>query len=391
MNKPVLSTLPDGPACETDVTISHVMIVDDDENIRELLKTVFENTGYACSTAYDGEMALSLMQGMEPDVVITDVNMPKMDGIELVKHIKQKFSSDVIVMTGKYQDLSYSEFIDIGAADFIQKPVAPSEILTRAKRVLRERCYRAENLKAHERLVAAHKELKTSYLDTIHRLVLAAEYKDEDTGDHIIRIGRFATLIAEKAGLSRTDIHNIGYSAPMHDIGKIGIPDQILLKPGKLTAEEFEVIKTHTSIGARILAQSNSPIIRYAQQIAISHHERWDGKGYPQGLSGTRIPLSGRIVALADTFDALTSNRPYKQAYPLELSLQIMQDNRGTQFDPDLLDLFMANIDEVVAIQKNVPGIKQGELHDFMLSERDQRLKLQSAAGQFSPPPFLSI
>lgn len=361
-----------GPMCELKFFHAHIMVVDDDPAIRDILKTIIEAEGYLCTVASDGQMAETLIQNFETDVVITDVDMPNMNGIELIKRIKRRYSADVIVMTGNSQELSYVEFIEIGASDFVQKPVMPSEMITRVKRVLKERCYRAENLRVHQNLVAAHEELKTSYLDTIHRLVLAAEYKDEDTGDHIVRIGRFSTLLAKKVGLPEMDIVNISYAAPMHDIGKIGIPDQILLKPGKLTPEEFEVIKSHTMIGAKILAKSKSPIIRYAQQIAISHHERWDGTGYPQGLVGKRIPIAGRIVALADTFDALTSQRPYKPPYPLELSIDIMQRGKGTQFDPDLLTLFLENIDSLVEIKRNVPGIKQGELADFILSERDQ-------------------
>ena len=362
---------PGEPASGHDNSHYHVMVVDDEKLIRDLFKTSLESRGYSCTVASDGEMADAMMAQDEPDVVITDIDMPKLDGIELVKLIKAKYSSDVIIMTGNQPDFSYSEYIKIGASDFVQKPVAPSEMLTRVERVIKERCYRHENRIAHERLLAAHEELKTSYLDTIHRLVLAAEYKDEDTGDHIVRISRFATLLAEKAGLSEREVNDMGYSAPMHDIGKIGIPDQILMKPGKLTSEEFEVIKTHTVIGARILAQSKSPIIRYAQQIAVSHHERWDGTGYPQGLKGDRIPLSGRIVALADVFDALTNQRPYKPAYPLDVSLEIMRDGRGKHFDPELLDLFMANIDTIVTIQREVPSMKQGELCNYFLSERD--------------------
>lgn len=373
-NSPLTETTPlFKPACEEKCYHAHIMVVDDDQEIREILKTIIEAEGYLCTTASNGQMAESLIQNFETDVIITDVDMPKMNGIELVQRIKKKgFSADCIVMTGNSQDMSYTEFIEIGASDFVQKPVMPSEMITRVKRVLRERCYKTENQRAHQDLMAAHEALKTSYLDTIHRLVLAAEYKDEDTGDHIVRIGRFSTLLAEKVGLSAMDIKNIGYAAPMHDIGKIGIPDQILLKPGKLSAEEFETIKTHTVIGAKILAKSKSPILRYAQQIAISHHERWDGTGYPQGLVGKHIPISGRIVALADTFDALTSQRPYKPPYPLELSIDIMQKGKGTHFDPDLLALFIENIDAILEIKKDVPRIKQGELADFILSERDQ-------------------
>jgi putative two-component system response regulator len=252
-------------------------------------------------------------------------------------------------------------------------------MITRLNRVLQERRYRQEVQSAHQKLVCAHEELQSSYLDTIHRLVLATEYKDEDTGDHIIRIGRFCTLLARQFGLPEKEVQDIGYAAPMHDIGKIGIPDQILLKPGKLTAREFEIMKTHTTIGGQILAKSKSEIIQCAQEIAVTHHERWDGTGYPKGLSGDRIPLTGRIVALADTFDALTNKRPYKPPYPLDLALQIMRKEKGAQFDPELLEVFMKNIDSIVAIKTDVEDIKHGGLSDFLLGARDEVLDLGQA------------
>jgi putative two-component system response regulator len=360
------------PECVVNTSDCRVMIVDDDQEIRDVLRYILESEGYSCTVAQDGEAAYERIKQFEPDVVITDVDMPKMDGIALIKLVKTEFDTDVIVMTGFTPDFSYSEFIEMGASDFVQKPVMPSEMVTRLQRVLRERCYRMEAKSAHQKLIHAHEDLQSSYLDTIHRLVLAAEHKDEDTGDHIIRIGRFCALLARKLGLPEEEIETIGYAAPMHDIGKMGIPDRILLKPGKLTPQEFDIIKTHTTIGARILANSKSEVIRCAQQIAISHHERWDGNGYPRELRSDRIPLVGRIVTLADTFDALTSRRPYKSPYPLDLALEIMGKERGCQFDPLLFDLFMDNIDAIVAIKGEVPGIKVGELGDFILSERDR-------------------
>ena len=200
----------------------------------------------------------------------------------------------------------------------------------------------------------AHQELQEAYLDTIHRLVLAAEYKDEDTGDHIVRMGRYSALIAEKLGLSANEVQNILYASPMHDVGKIGIPDSILMKPGKLTDEEFEIIKTHVSIGAKILAHSKAEILQVAEEIAISHHEKWNGKGYPQGLAGEDIPLVGRIVGLADVFDALTSKRPYKDPFPVEKALDIIKQDRSEHFDPDVVDVFLENIDEILKIKAEV-------------------------------------
>ena len=222
------------------------------------------------------------------------------------------------------------------------------------------------------KLKAAHQELQESYLDTINRLVLAAEYKDEDTGDHIARMSRYCALIAEKLGLPTKEIQNILYAAPMHDVGKIGIPDSILMKPGKLTDEEFEIIKTHTTMGAKILANSKAEVLKVAELIAVSHHEKWNGKGYPWGLSGGKIPLVGRIVGLVDVFDALISKRPYKDPFPVEVALDIIKKERGEHFDPDVVDVFLENIDKFVKIKAEVGSAEDMSLSDFIWSERDQ-------------------
>jgi len=220
-------------------------------------------------------------------------------------------------------------------------------------------------------LKVAHKETQEAYLDTIFRLVLVAEYKDEDTGDHIKRMSLYSVLIAKKLGLSDKEVQNILYAAPMHDVGKVGIPDSILIKKGKLTKEEFDIIKTHSTIGAKILSNSKSDIIKTAEQIALTHHEKWNGKGYPQGLSGKKIPLVGRIVCLADTFDALTTKRPYKDPYPVEFACKIIKKERGKQFDPDVADVFLENIDEVIKIEAELGSTGDVSLSDFAKSERD--------------------
>lgn len=208
-------------------------------------------------------------------------------------------------------------------------------------------------------LKETHAELRKAFLDTIHRLVLAAEYKDEDTGGHIMRMSRYSALIARKLGLSGMDIQHILYASPMHDVGKIGIPDSILLKPGRLTEKEFGMMKTHTIIGANILAYSKVKLIQIAEHIALSHHEKWNGKGYPQGLSRKDIPIPARIVGLADVFDALTSKRPYKTPYTLERSLDIIKGEREKHFDPDVTDVFLEHIDEVVKIKSEVESTQK--------------------------------
>ena len=222
------------------------------------------------------------------------------------------------------------------------------------------------------KLKTANQELSEAYLDTIHRLVIAAEYKDEDTASHIVRIGSYSAMIAKKLGMPDKKAINILYAAPMHDIGKIGIPDNILFKPGKLTDEEFEIMKKHTVIEAKILSNSKSAIIKLGEEIALTHHERWDGKGYPNQLSGKHIPLAGRVVAIADVFDALMSKRPYKEASTLEVTLDIMQKERGKHFDPDILDIFMKNIDEILKIRTGIEktgpqGSEKGNLEISLL------------------------
>jgi putative two-component system response regulator len=225
--------------------------------------------------------------------------------------------------------------------------------------------------KAIQDLKGAHRELQEAYLDTIHRLVLAAEYKDEDTGDHIVRMSRYSALIAEKLRLPAEEVQNLLYASPMHDIGKIGIPDSILMKPGKLTEEEFETIKTHPTIGEKILADSKAAVLKLAGQIALSHHEKWNGRGYPQGLAGDNIPLTARIVGLVDVFDALTSKRPYKDPFPVEVALDIIKKDRGEHFDPDVVDVFLENIDEILKIKAKVVSAEDVSLSDFTFVERE--------------------
>jgi putative two-component system response regulator len=221
-------------------------------------------------------------------------------------------------------------------------------------------------------LKGAHKELQESYRDTIFRLVLASEYKDKDTGSHITRMSRYSIFLASQLGLSQIEIDNIGLAAPMHDVGKIGIPDQIILKNGMLTDCEFAVIKTHTTIGALILENSRASILQTARTIALSHHEYWNGKGYPTGVGGAQIPLAARIVALSDTFDALTSRRPYKSPYPIDIACDLIEKDRGRHFDPDIVDVFLENVDQFIKIKKEIDEIEPMiSSYDFIWSERD--------------------
>jgi putative two-component system response regulator len=369
-----------------------ILVVDDEPAIREMLKLLFERDGYHCLTSENGHEALKTLDSIKVDVVVTDINMPGMSGVELLRQGKKLTRSDFIVITGYVDDFTYDNLIEEGASDFIYKPITSKEMLIRLKRVLRERFLLIERDRIHDELEEsniqlkkyanelretltelknAHDELREAYLDTINRLVIAAEFKDEDTGDHIMRISLFSTLVAEKIGLPAELISNIRYAAPMHDIGKIGIPDRILLKSEILTPEEFEIIKTHTSIGASILSGSRSDVLRMAHDIALTHHEKWNGTGYPNGIKGEKIPITGRIVGLVDVFDALTSHRPYKKPYPIDIACDIILKEREHQFDPMVVDAFINQMNEIKTIKKDFGAMHQIKLSDFQWSERD--------------------
>ncbi len=372
-----------------------VLVADDEAAVRNMLKTALERAGFDCRVAASGKEALTLLEQRPAEVIITDIRMPEMDGIELLYRVKEKFDSDVMVITGFTEKFNYEDVVSAGAADFIPKPVGLKELVIRLKRVLREREIKKERDRINEalshiveklkhtvdELEKAHKDLEDAYLDTINRLVIAAEFKDEDTGDHIVRMSRYSTLLAERAGLSASTVKLIRYASPMHDIGKIGIPDNILLKQGKLTKEEFEMVKTHTTIGASILENAKADVLKMAYEIALTHHERWDGSGYPHGLKGTDIPISGRIVGLADTFDALTSARPYKPPYPMDVAIKIISNDSGTKFDPAIVEIFLDNIDRIREIKEEINGPESVNLHDFVWSERDRAEGIDKAVG----------
>ncbi|NOY68363.1 MAG: response regulator [Deltaproteobacteria bacterium] len=365
-----------------------ILVVDDEESIRKMLSQVTRRAGYECHVASDGAEALKILESTPIDIMITDIHMPGMTGVELLKKAMTSYDIDAMVMTGFSQDYDYETIINAGASDFVPKPIGLTEMLIRIQRVVRERRLRFDRDRSKKELEetlseleTAHHELREAYLDTVRRLVIASEFKDEDTGDHIIRMSRYCILLAQKIGMSEQEIENIRYASPMHDIGKIGIPDSIMLKEGKLTADEFDAMKNHTLIGAKILSDAKAPVLKAAHEIALTHHEKWNGKGYPNGLAGADIPIAGRIVGIADTFDALTSQRPYKKPYPLEVALKILKKEREEQFDPEVVDVFLNSIDDVVAIKNEVSGPDSLNIADFAWSERDLADKTAAVIG----------
>ena len=329
-----------------------ILAIDDDTKVREMLSEMLSSFGYECVTASNGREALNMLRENHLPIVISDIRMPGIDGIQLLTEIKEQYpDTDVISITGYSDNYSFTDMVRNGASDFIAKPFAKDELEAKLSRIIRERNLKSEVARRVEQLQQAFVKIKNTSLETIYLLSRAAEYKDEETGAHIQRMSRYAAAVAGQMNLKSDFIENILYASPMHDIGKIGVPDHILLKPGKLDPDEWEIMKQHTIFGGKILEDSNAEFIKTARVIALTHHERWDGSGYPKGLKGLDIPLCGRITSVADCFDALTSKRPYRKTpFTLEKAFNIIKDGRGSYFDPEVVDTFFAATEEILAI-----------------------------------------
>jgi putative two-component system response regulator len=332
-----------------------ILAVDDDETNLLMLRSVLQSAGYAhIATTLDPTLALGMFAQSRPSLVLLDLYMPKMDGFELMERLAPLTSDGggvpIIVLTADETHEVKRRALAAGARDFLTKPVDPTELLLRVRNQLHvqqlQNRLREQNANL-ERLVAERtRDVEQARLEILDRLALAAEYRDDQTQEHAWRIGRASALLALELGLPNDEIALIWRAATLHDIGKIGIPDSILLKPGRLTEEEFETIKKHTTIGAEILSGSTSPVLTMAESIALTHHECWHGGGYPHGLVGEDIPLPARLVAVADVFDALTHERPYKQAWPLHEAVAEIVNQSARKFDPNVVAAF-ARLDHV--------------------------------------------
>lgn len=331
-----------------------VLIVDDEPQAQHLLCRLLERAGYDCHAAGSASEARALFRERAYDLLLSDVNMPGESGLQLVKHVLGEYPDTAAVMVTGLDDPELAKVaLEHGAYGYVFKPFTPNEMLISVANALRRRDLEIENRghrEALEGIVRARtaelersaKELKLTREETVRRLSRAIEYRDKETGGHTDRMSRYAALLASRLGL---DSESIRLASPMHDVGKVALSDSILLKPGPLTPAERQEMERHAEIGHEILAGSGSALLELAATIAWTHHEKFDGSGYPTGLSGEEIPIEGQVSAIADVFDALTSDRPYRPAFSIEEAIQMMREERGMHFNPHLLDVFIETID----------------------------------------------
>ena len=332
--------------------LATILVVDDNPENIDVLSGVL-NGHYRIKAALNGNVALKIAKVTpKPDLILLDVMMPEIDGYEVCKKLKQDpmtCNIPVIFVTAKTGQTDEEYGFSLGAVDYITKPISPPLVLARIKAQLS--LY--DQARHMEKLVKERTaELLETRIEIIRRLGRAAEYKDNETGMHVIRMSKYSKLLAEKLSLDETWIDHLYHAAPMHDIGKIGVPDNVLLKPGKLDSDEWTIMKKHCEYGIEIIGEHASPLLHMAREVAFYHHEKWNGTGYPNGLSGEDIPLSARIIAIADVFDALTSVRPYKKAWSVEDAIALIQREAGEHFDPALVPPFIACLPDMLEIMK---------------------------------------
>ncbi len=359
---------------------SRLLIIDDNSANVELLEEILSSEGYSSVLGItDSRKAEQMYISYRPHLVLLDINMPYFDGYQVMeqfKKIEEESYIPVLVLTALQDKETRIRALSEGAQDFLTKPFDQLETTTRIENMLKVRLLhdrvKNQNVILEQKVQERTLELQETRLEIIYRLGRAAEYRDNETGQHIIRVSHMCKLLGSLSGVSDQEAELIFSASPMHDIGKIGIADSILLKPGKLNHEEWEAMQTHSTIGEDLLGGHKSELMLTARDIALNHHEKWNGSGYPQGLKGTKIPVEGRITAIVDTFDALTSRRPYKDPYPVEKACAIIQEERGQHFDPELTDIFLANIDQFVQIKNKFADKNEENTTDYQLSERDK-------------------
>ena len=340
-------------------TTATILVVDDTAQNIEVLSGVLDPY-YKVKAATNGARALAIAgQDPAPDLILLDIMMPDMDGLEVCRRLKADLRTrniPVIFVTAMSEVEDEARGFEVGGVDYITKPISPPTVLARVRTHL---ALANQSRELERQVVERTVELNETRLDIIRCLGKASEFKDDNTGLHVVRMSHYARILAIGAGLSERDADLIFSAAPMHDVGKIGVPDAILKKPAKLEADEWKIMQMHVDYGLEILSGRSSELLDMARSIAVSHHERWDGKGYPKGVAGEAIPLAGRIIAIADVFDALTSVRPYKKAWPAEEAIALIRENAGSQFDPNLvkvMDTVLPQFDEVRAKYQDTSG-----------------------------------
>jgi putative two-component system response regulator len=343
--------------------VRRILVVDDEVAICQVIQDYLVLRQYDVATAGNYDEALRQLENRQFDVILSDIRMPGKSGTDLLRHVRRHHPQIAVILFTGYADIGLAvHSMQEGAYDFILKPIHLEQVYLSIHNALEKRALKAEVRKYQkglEELVErrtrelreALRQLEASSLDTITRLSRAAEMRDDETGNHVLRIRAYTAALCRELKLPREDIDHIYVASSMHDIGKIGIPDAILLKPGRLDPQEFEIMKGHALIGAKILQDAEGRMLQIAEIIARTHHEKWDGSGYPFNLVGEKIPIYGRIVALADVFDALTNKRCYKPAFDLDTSIEIIRKSSGSHFDPDVVDAFMRIRDEFAAIR----------------------------------------
>jgi putative two-component system response regulator len=337
-----------------DTAAARLFVVDDERRNLDLLGALLTRAGYHDVTLLsDPQEALERFEAARPDLVLLDLHMPGLDGFEVLERLCTLVGEDdfvpVVMLTADEARPARERALRLGAHDFLTKPFDVTEVLLRVRNLLRTRSLH-ERVRRHRELLEEEVRERTAdlahaRLELLQRLGLAAEYRDDDTHRHTRRVGLNTARLAEALGLPRHEVELLGQAAPLHDIGKIGVSDVTLLKPGALSAEERDQMRAHTTIGGRILGGSHSDVLHLAEEIARTHHEHFDGSGYPDGLCGGEIPLSGRLVAVVDVFDALTHRRPYKPAWPVDMAVDLLQKERGGHFDGEVVDTFAGLIE----------------------------------------------
>jgi len=334
---------------------TQILVVDDSTAVVDLLERVLHHAHFAQVESFSNPVdALTWLQGNLPHVILLDIEMPEMNGLTFLRHVRARAETEmvpVIIMTSIHQREVKLEALAAGATDFVNKPFDQLELVARVRNLSRLSTYqdmlRSSSDHLSELVSEYSKSLDESRREIIARLVRAAEFRDNETGLHVVRMSQYAMLTAREIGLDDAGVATILQASPMHDVGKIAIPDRVLLKPGKLDAEEWRIMQSHTVHGARILEGHSSPLMQAAAEIALCHHEWWNGNGYPNGLEGEEIPLNARIVAVADIYDALTSERPYKEAWGRERALAEIRRLAGTHLDAQVVDAFFRCQDHV--------------------------------------------